>query len=108
MSTSATTTIPNRAETLEVLRLLRDNEPILMLSGDGEGYGTRWTIFGQQIQPAIARYLMKEGFIAESGTTEFGAKKLTLTSAGAEFRQDGMSWWSGLSILQKIKTTIFG
>jgi len=100
--------IPNRAETLNVLRLLRNNEPVLMLSGDGAGYGARWTVFGQQIQPAIARYLMQEGFIGESGTTEFGAKKLTLTPAGAEFRQDGIDWWRSLSMFQKIKATIFG
>ena len=40
--------IPHRAETLQVLRLII-NEPILMLSGDDEGYGSRWTIGGQQV-----------------------------------------------------------
>ena len=63
--------IPHRAETLQVLRLII-NEPILMLTGDDEGYGSRWTISGQQVQPAIARYLMESGFVTEIGQTEFG------------------------------------
>lgn len=100
--------IPSRAETLEVLRLMGEHEPILMLTGDEDGYGTRWTIHGQQIQPGIARYLMDAGHIADSGATEFGARKLALTEAGAEFRSDGIRWWAGLNLLEKLRVRIFG
>lgn len=99
--------IPHRAETLQVLRFIA-SEPILMLSGDDEGYGSRWTLGGQQIQPAIARYLMESGFIAETGRTEFGARKLPLTPSGDLFREKGLVWWSGLSLLQKIRVTLLG
>jgi len=99
--------IPHRAETLQVLRLII-NEPILMLSGDDEGYGSRWTIGGQQVQPAIARYLMESGFVAEIGKTEFGARKLALTTTGNQFREKGLHWWGGLSLLQKLRVTMFG
>ena len=99
--------IPHRAETLQVLRLII-NEPILMLTGDDEGYGSRWTISGQQVQPAIARYLMESGFVAEIGKTEFGARKLALTTTGNQFREKGLNWWSGLSLLQKMRVTLLG
>src|SRR5574343_1599245 len=97
--------IPQRAETLQVLRLISEFEPILMLTGDDEGYGSRWTIAGQQVQPAIARYLMESGFIAEIGKTEFGARKLALTVAGSELREKSLHWWSELNFLQKLKVT---
>lgn len=100
--------IPNRADTLRVLRLIGEREPILMLPGDVDGYGTRWTLCGQQVQPAIAHYLMTEGFIAESGSTEFGARILVLTSAGTLFREEGACWWAGLSPLQKLKAIVIG
>lgn len=100
-------TIPHRAETLQVLRFIA-REPMLMLSGDDEGYGSRWTLGGQQIQPAIARYLMESGFIAETGRTEFGARKLTLTSSGDLFREKGLLWWASLSLFQKIRVTLLG
>lgn len=100
--------IPKRAETLQILSLMGEFEPILMLVGDDEGYGTRWLIAGQQIQPAIARYLMESGFIAERGKTEFGARKLALTDIGREFRDKGQRWWSGLNFLEKLKITLFG
>lgn len=100
-------TIPHRAETLQVLRMIV-SEPILMLTGDDEGYGSRWTLSGQQIQPAIARYLMESGFVAEIGRTEFGARKLALTASGNEFRLKGLNWWAGLTIFQKIRITLFG
>lgn len=100
--------IPLRAETLQVLRLMGDFEPILMLTGDDEGYGSRWTLSGQQIQPAIARYLMEAGFIADTGKTEFGAKTLTLTEAGSQFRERGLNWWAELSFLQKLKVMLLG
>lgn len=99
--------IPHRAETLQVLRLII-NEPILMLTGDDEGYGSRWTISGQQVQPAIARYLMESGFVAEIGKTEFGARKLALTASGSLFREKGLNWWGELSLFQKIRVTLLG
>lgn len=100
-------TIPHRAETLQILRFVV-SEPILMLRGDDEGYGSRWTLGGQQIQPAIARYLMESGFIAETGRTEFGARKLTLTPSGQQFREKGLIWWASLSLYQKIRVTLLG
>ena len=100
--------VPSRAETLQILRLMGDFEPILMLTGDEEGYGSRWTLSGQQVQPAIARFLMESGFIADSGKTEFGAIKLALTEKGSEFREKGVVWWAELNFLQKLKVTLLG
>ena len=100
--------IPQRAETLQVLKLMGKYDPILMLTGDDEGYGSRWTLSGQQVQPAIARFLMESGFIHDTGKTEFGARTLTLTEKGNEFRQKDLAWWSGLSFLQKLQVTVFG
>lgn len=108
MEFPATTAIPNRAETLQVLRLVGEFAPVLMLTGDADGFGTRWTVDGQQIQPAIARYLMEQGFLTESGATEFGARKLVLTGVGVRFREDGIAWWERLSLLQRLKVTVFG
>ena len=101
-------TIPSRAETLKVLRLMGDYEPILMLTGCDDGYGTRWTLDGQQVQPAIARYLMESGFVVEDGKTHFGARKLALTPDGMRFRDKGMRWWAELSFFEKLKVMIFG
>ena len=100
--------IPNRAETLKVLRLMGDYRPMLMLRGASDGYGSRWTIDGQQIQPAIATYLMKSSFIADSGATEMGARTLTLTESGTRFRTDGLAWWARLGPLEKLKIVVFG
>jgi hypothetical protein len=100
--------IPNRADTLRVLRLMGNNRPMLMLTGDEDGYGTRWTLEGQQVQPAIARYLMAEAMIAEMGSTDFGAKRLMLTAKGQEFKDEGLRWWAELNLLQKLKVTILG
>ncbi|MRR49541.1 MAG: hypothetical protein EG825_01285 [Rhodocyclaceae bacterium] len=110
MSMNVPTPIPRRAETLEILRLMGDCAPILMLTGgDGDkGFGTRWTLHGQQIQPGIARYLMDAGYIAETGVTEFGAHKLNLTPAGIEFRAAGQRWWSGLGFIERLWTKVFG
>lgn len=108
MDTPATPLIPGRAEMLQLLRLLDENEPILMLAGDDDGYGSRWIIRGQQIQPAIARYLMNAGYVADTGPTELGARRLALTESGRKFRQDGMLWWNSLGPLQKIKITLLG
>jgi len=108
MDAPENTAIPNRAETLQVLRLMGDYAPMLMLSGDADGYGARWTIDGQQVQPAIATYLMKSGFIADSGATELGARKLALTESGTQFRKDGLHWWAGLGLLAKLKIVVLG
>jgi predicted alpha/beta-hydrolase family hydrolase len=104
----ASARIPGRVETLKVLRLMGDYRPLLMLRGDADGYGTRWTIDGQQVEPAIATYLMKSGYIVDSGATEMGARKLTLTEAGIRFRSDGLAWWAGLGLLEKLKIAVFG
>jgi hypothetical protein len=101
-------TIPARAETLEVLQLMGDFEPILMLPGDADGFGTRWIIHGQQVQPAIARYLMEEGCIVDSGETELGMRRLTLTPTGIRFRDDGARWWRSQTWWQRLKITVFG
>ena len=101
-------TIPQRAETLQVLRLMGPFEHILMLSGDDDGYGSRWTLSGQQVQPAIASFLMESGFIAEVGKTEFGAIKLNLTEKGREFREKGLVRWGELNFLEKLKIRLFG
>lgn len=108
MDAPGTALMPNRAETLKVLRLMGDYQPILMLRGDTDGYGARWIIDGQQIQPAIAGYLMKSDFIADSGATEMGARKLTLTEAGIRFRTDGLAWWAGLGLFEKLKVVVLG
>lgn len=107
MASSGRTSIPNRAETLKVLRMMGDYAPILMLGGTDD-CGTRWVLHGQPVQPAIARYLMRLAFIEESGQTEFGARTLALTPRGARFREDGVAWWSGLSWFQKLWVTLFG
>jgi hypothetical protein len=85
-----------------------DHEPILMLSGDADDYGTRWTLRGQQVEPAIARYLMDEGFIAETGTTEFAARILALTDSGTQFRVEGTQWWASLNLLQRLRAFVTG
>lgn len=100
--------IPGRAETLKVLRLMGDCMPMLMLAGDADGYGARWTIDGQPVQPAIATYLMRSSFVADSGVTELGARKLALTESGVRFRQDGLHWWSSLNFFEKLKIVVFG
>lgn len=100
--------IPSRAETLKVLRLMGDYAPILMLAGDKDGYGARWTIDGHPVQPAIARYLMESDLVVDAGVTELGIRKLALTAAGVQFRKDGLLWWKGLGLLQKLKVMIGG
>lgn len=79
-----------------------------MLVGETDGFGARWTIDGQPVQPAIATYLMQSGFIADSGATELGARKLALTESGAQFRKDGQLWWASLSLWQQLKILILG
>jgi len=108
MDSLPTTLIPNRAQTLEVLRMMGNYRPILMLPGERDGYGSRWLLDGEQVLPGIAKYLMHEGFIADSGVTEFGARKLTLTESGIRFRQNGVLWWKSLGFLQRLRVTILG
>lgn len=108
MPFSPSPAIPDRVETLRVLRLMGDYEPLLMLVGSADGYGTRWTLGGQQVQPAIARYLMEAGYVEVNGRTQLGARTLTLTADGRDFRERGMAWWAGLSAFQKLKVTFLG
>ncbi|UCV03827.1 hypothetical protein [Dechloromonas denitrificans] len=108
MASHLTSFIPNRAETLKVLQLMGAHQPILMLHGADDGFGTRWIIDGQQVQPVIARYLMDEGFIAEAGLTELGARTLALTPSGAKFRENGFVWWASLDFFERLKIIIFG
>jgi len=100
--------IPGRAETLKLLQLMGEYRPMLMLRGESDGYGARWIIDGQEVQPAIATYLMNSGFIADVGATEMGARKLALTESGVRFRSEGLEWWAGLGPLEKLKILIFG
>jgi hypothetical protein len=101
-------TIPHRLDTLRVVRLMGRNQPILMLGQQANEYGTRWTLAGQQVEPAIASFLLEEGYIGPAGVTEFGARRLELTAAGREFREEGDRWWSNLGLLQKLKAALFG
>jgi len=101
-------TVPNRAQTLELLRLMGGDRPLLMLPGDDDGYGRRWLLDGQQVLPGIAKYLMDGGFIVADGVTELGAWRLTLTESGRRLRDDGRRWWASLGLLQRLKITLFG
>jgi hypothetical protein len=101
--------IPRRAETLEILRLMGQYAPILMISGDDkDGVGARWTIHGQPIQPGIARYLMGTNYIVDDGVTELGARKFAITPAGVEFREAGIRWWESLGFFERLKIKFFG
>lgn len=108
MDAAVNSSIPNRAETLQVLRLMGGHGPMLMLSGSADGFGARWSLDGNPVQPAIARWLMQEGFIADTGATELGARILELTAAGVEFRRKGLLWWTGLGRFARLKVVIFG
>ena len=108
MDTSPTTLIPNRAQTLDVLRLMGTHRPLLMLPAADDGFGTRWVIDGQQVPPGIAKYLMGAGFVADTGATEFGARMLALTDSGQRFRENGVLWWKSLGFLERLKITLFG
>lgn len=108
MNASPTHLIPDRAQTLVVLRLLRQHRPMLMLKGDDDGYGSRWLLDGQQVQPVIAKYLMDAGFIADTGATELGARKLALTESGTRLLENGQLWWESLGLLQRLKIMILG
>ena len=108
MDALASPPIPSRAQTLEVMRLMGRQRPMLMLLGDGDGFGTRWVLDGQEVPPGIAKYLMDAGFIADSGATEFAVRRLTLTDSGYRFRENGVLWWSSLGFLERLRITIFG
>ncbi len=100
--------IPDPAQTLKVLTFMGEHAPILMLRGDDDGFGTRWTLHGQQVQPAIAQFLMQSNYLVDTGPTEMGARQLRLTEAGIEFRVAGQRWWESLGFLQKLKVRLLG
>lgn len=108
MDSPVRTDIPSRAETLKVLRLMGTHAPIMMLRGEDDGFGCRWTLHGMQVQPAIAGWLMEQGYLADAGATEMGARRLTLTPTGIEFRRQGLDWWAGLGIFGRLKVMLFG
>jgi hypothetical protein len=108
MDASGTSPIPNRAETLKVLRLMGDYAPMLMLRGDADGFGDRWSIDGHPVQPAIATYLMRSSYLVDAGATELGARKLALTESGAQFRKDGLLWWSELGPFDRLRIMVLG
>jgi hypothetical protein len=100
--------IPSRAQTLEILRLMGNYRPLLMLPGDDDGYGARWLLDGQQVEPGIAKYLIDAGLVADDGATETGARRLMLTDAGRRLRDSGLRWWARLGFLQRMKVMLFG
>ena len=108
METSPTTSIPDRAMTLAVLRRMNEQRPLLMLPAELNGYGARWLLDGQQVLPPIAKYLMRMGFIVERGATELGARRFLLTESGSRFRERGLLWWKGLGLLQRLQIRLFG
>ena len=107
-TSSPASPIPSRAQTLDVLRHMGTYRPMLMLRGSDDGYGTRWLLDGMQVQPGIAMYLMNGDFLVDSGATEFGARKLTLTESGKRLRDNGVIWWESLGYLERLRVTIFG
>ena len=100
--------IPNRAQTLDVLRLMGPYRPLLMLPGDDDGYGARWLLDGGEVPPGIAKYLIDGGFVTHSGTTGFGARELTLTESGQRLRDNGLRWWANLGRLQRWWVIVLG
>jgi hypothetical protein len=100
--------IPSRAETLKILRLMGLHAPIMMLRGEDNGFGCRWTLHGTQVQPAIAGWLMEQGYLADTGATEMGARRLILTPAGIEFRRQGLDWWARLGVFGRLKVMVLG
>ena len=108
MSTTTTPPIPTRAQTLAVLRLMGAHRPILMLPGSEDGGGRRWLLDGQQVLPGIAKYLMNFGFVADTGATDLGARKLALTEAGRRLRDNGVRWWQSLTAWQRLRVIVLG
>lgn len=107
MEPSPTTSIPDRALVLAVLRRISEQRPLLMLPEELDGYGARWLLDGQQVLPPIAKYLMRMGFVAERGATELGAIRFLLTESGSRFRENGLLWWKGLGLLQRLQVRVF-
>lgn len=105
---SAPGDIPGRFEILELMRLMGRYAPVIMLGGDEDGYGARWLLHGNEVQPGIARYLMEQGYLADDGATELGARKLILSAEGIRFRDEGFAWWDSLGPFEKLKIRIFG
>lgn len=108
MGAAMRTAIPNRAQTLKLLRLMGDHAPILHLRGEADGYGERWTLHGAEVPPAIAGWLMQSGYVADAGATEMGAHRLLLTPDGIAFRADGLRWWAQLGPVAKLRVIVFG
>lgn len=108
LSKGAIVNFPQRADMLRMLRLVSEAEPLLMLKGSSDGYGTRWILSGQQVEPAIVRFLVEHQFIVEAGVTELGARRMALTAAGEKFRADGIAWWAELGFLARLKVTLLG
>ncbi|MBI5110053.1 MAG: hypothetical protein HZA62_15055 [Rhodocyclales bacterium] len=108
MEHKADSAIPSRAETLKLLQLMGRYAPMLMLCGDDKGFGCRWTLHGMQVQPAIAGWLMEQGYLVDEGATEMGARRLVLSAAGIAFRDDGLRWWARLGPLGKLRVILFG
>ena len=100
--------IPHRAQTLAVLRLMGDREPILMLGEAADICGTRWMLDGVEVPPAIAKYLLREGYIAKAAVTELGAQCLMITAAGKAFRAAGLRWWRRIGWLGRLRVWICG
>jgi len=105
---SPTGLIPNRAQTLEILRLMGRHRPLLMLLGDDDGYGTRWLLDGQEVPPGIAKYLMQAGLVADAGATGFGVRRLALTDSGNRVRENGETWWKSLGFIERLRVWILG
>ena len=89
MNFSPTGLIPNRAQTLEILRLMGRHRPLLMLLGDDDGYGTRWLLDGQEVPPGIAKYLMQAGLVADAGATELRSQDAVQHEAEQRQQDDG-------------------
>ena len=108
MAPASSRAIPNRAQTLDVLRLMGRYRPLLMLPGDDDGYGARWLLDGVEVQPGIAKYLIDGGFVAQTATTGFGARELTLTDSGRRLLDNGLRWWASLGLLQRWWVIVLG
>jgi hypothetical protein len=108
MGAAMKSAIPNRAQTLKLLRLMGEHAPLLLLRGEADGYGDRWTLHGGEVLPAIAGWLMQSGYVADAGATEMGARRLLLTPAGVEFRRQGLDWWAQLGPLARLRVVVFG
>jgi len=100
--------VPDRARMLNTLGYLGRYRPMLLLPGSDDDYGSRCTLDGHPVQPVIAEFLIKHEFVADVGNTDFGARILTLTNAGIEFREKGKQWWGNLSLIQRINIYIVG